>query len=422
MVRFIHSADIHLDSPLRGLQKYEGAPVDEIRGATRRALENLVELAMDREVDFVLIAGDLYDGDWKDQNTGLFFVAQMIRLRESVIPVVLISGNHDAANRMTRTLRLPDNVELLSHTRPTTSRLGKLGDLGVAVHGQSFGKPAQFDNLAEGYARKQAGMLNIGLLHTSLDGAAGHEPYAPCTLEDLRRKDYDYWALGHVHARKVRCDDPPIVFPGNVQGRHIREAGAKGCYLVTADEQDRCRLEFVPLDVFRWELCRLDATQARRPEDVLDDFANQLARLDQSHDGLPLAVRVEVTGPTAAHDALRADPRRWTSEIRAAALQHTRSRIWIEKVGVRTTPHGELTDGTDGGPIGALMEDVAELRADPGQLGELAELLKDLQRRLPDELTHGAEALRFEDPDQLQQWIDEVEPLLLNRLRGGVGG
>lgn len=170
MIRFIHTADIHLDSPLKGLERYDGAPVDEIRGATRQAFENLVELAIDREVDFVLIAGDLYDGDWKDHNTGLFFVGQMNRLREVGIPVVMISGNHDAANKMTRSLRLPDNLERLGHTRPTASKLDRLAELGVAIHGQSFEKPAQFDNLAQGYPHKQSGMLNIGLLHTSLDG------------------------------------------------------------------------------------------------------------------------------------------------------------------------------------------------------------------------------------------------------------
>ena len=111
-MKFIHAAYVHLDSPLRGLERYEGAPVDEIRGATRRALENLFELAIDREVDFVLIAGDLYDGDWKDHNTGLFFVKQAARLHEASIPIYMISGNHDAANRMTRSLRMPDNVTL----------------------------------------------------------------------------------------------------------------------------------------------------------------------------------------------------------------------------------------------------------------------------------------------------------------------
>jgi DNA repair exonuclease SbcCD nuclease subunit len=118
MIRFLHAADIHLDSPLTGLERYEGAPVEELRGATRRALENLVELAIERELDFVLIAGDLYDGDWKDHNTGLFFVDRMNRLREAAIPVVIISGNHDAANRMTRSLRRPDTWNCSATSEP----------------------------------------------------------------------------------------------------------------------------------------------------------------------------------------------------------------------------------------------------------------------------------------------------------------
>ena len=133
MFKFIHAADIHLDSPLKGLEQYEGAPADEIRGATRRALENLVDLALRESVDFVLLAGDLYDGDWKDHNTGLFFVAQMARLREANIPVVAISGNHDAANKMTKSLRLPDNVELLPPARPSTARSPALAALWNSV-------------------------------------------------------------------------------------------------------------------------------------------------------------------------------------------------------------------------------------------------------------------------------------------------
>ncbi len=182
MFKFIHAADIHLDSPLKGLEQYEGAPVEDIRGATRRALEKLVELAIEREVDFVLIAGDLYDGDWKDHNTGLFFVRQMSYLREANIPVIMINGNHDAANRMTKSLRLPHNVEVLSHTRSQTAKTKKLRELGVAVHGRSFAKAAEYDNLARDYPPKQDGLFNIGLLHTSLAGAEGHEPYAPCTI------------------------------------------------------------------------------------------------------------------------------------------------------------------------------------------------------------------------------------------------
>ncbi|HEV3260722.1 MAG TPA: DNA repair exonuclease, partial [Gemmataceae bacterium] len=120
MLKYLHAADIHLDSPLRGLEQYEGAPIQQVRGATRRALESLVQLALDEKVDFVLLAGDLYDGDWRDFHTGLFLVRQMARLHEARIPVFSLAGNHDAANKMTRSLSLPDNMTTLSTKKPET--------------------------------------------------------------------------------------------------------------------------------------------------------------------------------------------------------------------------------------------------------------------------------------------------------------
>ncbi len=200
MLTFLHAADIHLDSPLRGLQRYEGAPADEIRQATRRALENLVQLAIDQSVAFVLIAGDLYDGDWKDHCTGLFFVSQMVRLREANIPVIVIAGNHDAMNKMTRTLPLPENVHMLDHKRPETIHLEALG---VAIHGQSFATQAVLEDLSATYPSAVGGQLNIGLLHTCATGREGHAAYAPCTIPGLVAKQYDYWALGHVHGFEV---------------------------------------------------------------------------------------------------------------------------------------------------------------------------------------------------------------------------
>ena len=199
MFKFIHAADIHLDSPLRGLEQYEGAPVEEIRNAARRALSNLVDLAIRQEVAFVLIAGDLYDGDWRDYNTGLFFVDQARRLREAKIPLYLISGNHDAANRMTRTLKMPENVTFFSAERPETALLP---DLDVAIHGQSFAKAAVYDDLSEGYPIVDSGHFNIGMLPTCAAGREGHDRYAPCSVEGLKAKGYDYWALGHIHLRE----------------------------------------------------------------------------------------------------------------------------------------------------------------------------------------------------------------------------
>jgi DNA repair exonuclease SbcCD nuclease subunit len=246
MFRFIHAADIHLDSPLKGLELAEDAPLEDIRAASRRALENLVDLAIGEEVAFILIAGDLYDGEWRDFNTGLFFNQCMVKLKDAGIRVFVISGNHDAANQMTKTLQLPDNVHKFSSRKAETITIEGID---VAVHGQSFGARAVSNNLSLNYPEARGGHFNIGLLHTALSGREGHEPYAPCSVDDLRSKGYQYWALGHVHKREEVHNDPWIVFPGNIQGRHIREIGHKGCTMVTVDEKQVSYVKHIDLNV-----------------------------------------------------------------------------------------------------------------------------------------------------------------------------
>jgi DNA repair exonuclease SbcCD nuclease subunit len=419
-MKFVHAADIHLDSPLRGLERYEGAPVDEIRGATRRALQNLVDLVIDQRADFLLIAGDLYDGDWQDHNTGLFFVLQMSRLREAGVPVVLIRGNHDAQSKMTRSLRLPDNVQMLSARRAESSALPKLAELGVAVHGRSYAEQEVKENLAAQYPEARSGCFNIGLLHTSLDGREGHEPYAPCTLDDLRGKGYDYWALGHVHTREIICEEPFIGFPGNVQGRHIREPSAKGCFVVDVDSRHNVDVRFEPLDVLRWQECRVDATRAADGDEVLERFTTKLDALLTESDGLPLAVRVTIEGACAAHQHVASDIVQWTSELRGAALDRAARRVWIEKVKLRTRPQRDLHEFVDAdGPVGELVAHLHELRADPEALAQLAGQWDELSRKLPDELFQGQDGMkRLDDSEWLRELAAEVEPLLISRLLG----
>jgi DNA repair protein SbcD/Mre11 len=189
--RFIHTGDIHLDSPLKGLAGQQGSAAERIRTATRTAFENLISLAIEDEVDFVIIAGDLYDGDWRDYQTGLFFVKQMGRLSQAKIPVFLLHGNHDAESQITRKLTLPTNVSVFSARKAETFRLEHLD---VALHGQSFRQRDITDNLVPAYPPPVAGCFNIGVLHTGLGGMPGHANYAPCAIEDLTNKGYEYWA------------------------------------------------------------------------------------------------------------------------------------------------------------------------------------------------------------------------------------
>ncbi len=176
MFSFIHAADIHLDSPLHRLDLYEGAPVEAMRSATRRAFENLVRLALEEQVDFVLISGDLYDGDWRDYNTGLYFLSQVSRLQEASIPVYIVAGNHDAASRITKTLRLPEHVHLFPAHGPETYRLPKLD---VAIHGQSFPTPAVKQDLSLNYPPLRFGLVQYRDAAHLSHRPGGTRPYAP---------------------------------------------------------------------------------------------------------------------------------------------------------------------------------------------------------------------------------------------------
>jgi DNA repair protein SbcD/Mre11 len=305
MFKFIHAADIHLDSPMRKLDFYEGAPVEKFRQATRRAFENLIHLAISENAAFVVIAGDLYDGDWKDYNTGLYFVSQMSRLRDAGISVFIVTGNHDAASTITKTLRFPDNVKIFPSDRPLTFHIENPG---VAIHGQSFASPAVKKDLASSYPMPLKGFYNIGLLHTCLTGREGHEPYAPCSPEDLKNKGYDYWALGHVHNHEVIEKHPHIVFSGNLQGRNPRETGSKGCVLVTVGHNHETDIEFIPMDVVRWAIAEVDATGAESGYDILERVRKKLENLLEENDGMPLATRIYIKGKTSAHGEIFSDP------------------------------------------------------------------------------------------------------------------
>ncbi len=414
-LKFIHAADIHLDSPLRGLERYDGAPVEAMRGATRRAFENLVDLALSEAVDFVLLAGDLYDGDWKDYNTGLFFTHQMGRLREADIQVLMVAGNHDAASQMTKSLRLPDNVHHFSTRQPETRILDALG---LAVHGQGFATRAVSEDLTRRYPQALPGLFNIGLLHTSLDGRPGHESYAPCSLEGLRSRGYDYWALGHVHQHEIVAEDPWVVFPGNLQGRHVRETGAKGCVLVRVENGRVADMDHPSLDVARWAVCRVDLTDAATLEDVYDRAEPVLRAAVATAAGRLLAVRLRLTGSCALHARLRAAPEQTINDCRALANTIGADALWVEKVLIETRGAVSESALNRDDALGGLLRAIRDLELDSQRLSSLAGEVADLSLKLPAALRVGEDDFDPTRPDALQDCLEDVKSLLLDRLLG----
>ena len=337
MIRFIHAADIHLDSPLKGLANRHNLPTDKILAATRDALVNLVTLAIDQKVDFVLLAGDIYDGDPEDLKANFHFNQQMGRLNQKNIKVVMITGNHDAKSKISKPLSPPKNLTILSAHQPESCEITKEGEVIAIIHGQGFLNQAEPRNLASTYPAPVAGKLNIGILHTSLDGREGHANYAPTTPNELINKGYSYWALGHVHTREVVHEKPYIIFPGNIQGRHIRETGAKGCYLVTFNDNREAQLEFKPLDVFRWEAITVNLDGIEEESDFEGRLAETVESKKLPFNEIPHGIRIILKGKTSLHSWLICSQNRISENIQGIFDGISAGTLFLEQIKVETS-------------------------------------------------------------------------------------
>jgi DNA repair exonuclease SbcCD nuclease subunit len=403
-VKFVHAADLHIDSPLRGLGAYDGAPVERVREATRRALANLVQLCLDERAAFLVLAGDVFDGEWKDFNTGLFFLRELNRLRDAGTRVFLVRGNHDAASEVTRSLTWPAHVHVFADDRAESI---VLEEHGVALHGLSYPRREVRDSLLPHYPAPIDGALNIGVLHTNVGGGTTHLNYAPSTVDELVRKGYDYWALGHVHAHEVLHRAPWVVYPGNTQGRHIRETGPKGAVVVSVERGAVASVRHAPLDVVRWREVALSLDGDDGVDELYDKAREQLGHARDEADGRLVAARLVVEGATRAHADVAAGRDRVVAELRARALDFG-DALWLEKVELKTRPQVALDElRTSEGFVGELLRAVDEARRDPALAAELRTHLQPLIDKLGDELEGDVDVTAL---------LDEVEAHLVSAL------
>lgn len=415
ILKFVHCADIHLDSPMTGLTAYPDAPVELLRTATRTAFSNLVDETIEMAADFMIIAGDLYDGSWKDHNTGIFFCKEMGRLKKAGIAVYLLFGNHDAASEMTKKLLLPDNVHVFEHRAPSVfMHAGQK----VALHGRSFKDAATTENLVTGYPPPVAGMLNIGVLHTALEGGSAHANYAPCSLVELHAKGYDYWALGHVHEYQIHAGASTVVFPGNLQGRSVRELGPRGAVVVTADASGITGTERLFVDVLRWHVVDVDAAGCQSMNDVVARIGAALsAHVDASPSGIPSAVRINIIGRTEAHGDLFGLERQLRAEVLALVAAIGADRLWVEKVVVSTAGLDDgqiITDRADA--LADLQAILQEAQNDPAFLKALQADLLPLVTKAPIELQSSVTYFNDIRSGNLARLVEEVRPGLIAHL------
>lgn len=380
-MKFLHTADIHLDSPLRSLALRDPELRDRVRTASRAALTRIVDIALAEDVTALLIAGDLFDGAERSARTAAFLTLQLERLREHGIRVFYIKGNHDAENPLTGEMNLPDNV----HVFDGRGGKVKLAD-DVWIHGVSFASRHAPDTLLPKFHAPVEGAVNIAMLHTSLTGAEGHNPYAPCALGDLTAAGFDYWALGHVHRRQVHSQTPWVVMPGTPQGRDIGDPGPKSATLVTIGET--IETEEVPTSVVEFLQVKIDATDIESDDALRDLLRQTLREVAQGMVSDSAVIRLELTGRTPRRWQVLRDQDVWTDT--AAQYARETGTLWLDKIMFGFSDSAEPSQSaTD--ELAGIMKTIRE---EPGFAetcrGEIEGILQELPplRRaelLPDE-------------------------------------
>ena len=373
-LRFVHAADLHLDSPFRGIRSE--APVhvaDALHRATFEAYENIISLCLRESVDALLVAGDIYDGADRSLRAQLKFVDGLNRLDEAGIRSFICHGNHDPLDGWEARLDLPPGCVRFG---PEVTGVPVFPDEPerATVYGVSYPQQVVTDNLALRFQVHESSGFNVGLLHANVGGNSAHDNYSPCTVADLAATGIDYWALGHVHTRQVlRQERPAVVYPGNPQGRHPLESGPRGAYLVEVDDSGAIRMEFRAVDVVRWENVEVNISGLEAAQELLHAIDDAVALCAEGSEGRPVVFRLSLTG--------RGRLNRW---IRSAGTlddlleqvhnQHTYAHpwLWCERIQVSTgSPVDRQQAALREDFVGDLARVSAAIQGDPAELEEL---------------------------------------------------
>lgn len=452
--RFMHAADLHLDSPFAGMAALPQGIRESLRQSTFIALANMVQLAIQQKVDFVLISGDVYDLADRSLRAQIRFQKAMQRLSALGIAVYIVHGNHDPEDGLSAKLNWPAGVHFFSAQEvgvlPVV--LENKGEI-AQIYGISYATAAVTENLVKRIAEKYEGMKNsenqnllfrIGLVHTNVEGNQGHANYAPCSMLDLLSSGMDYWALGHVHTRQVLHTAPPIVYPGNLQGRSVRETGAKGCYIVDVSEFGEAKLTFHALDAVRWQQRSFSIQGIQTEQELKERFELELEQARDEASGRAAIVRISLTGRGSLHALLQKGSmlQELVTELREEESNCLRAGASRDSGLLETS---ELADQTERLPTDYVwiesVQVLSGLEIDKGLLLEQESFLGDLLRLseliLTDEaafaafsaealdplFAHGkaAKHLAALSPAERQAWLKAAQEMAIDYLAADAG-
>lgn len=417
--KFLHVADLHLDSPFVGLRSAPECVVRTLQQATFSAYDRVIETALREQVDFVLIAGDIYDGRDRSLWAQLRFRDGLARLARSGIESFVVFGNHDPLDGWSARIEWATETHRLGAQKVEAVPVIRDGVRLATVYGISHGHREVRTNLAHQFRASQEPGLAIGLLHANVEGIGGHENYAPCRLEDLEVAGMDYWALGHVHNQQVlRTQKPAIVYPGNTQGRSRAEVGERYCCLVSVDA-DRLSQELIPVDAVRWLNEEVAIGDLVDDQDLLDQLDGRCREIMEDSEGRPVVCSIDLIGSGDLHHNLS------RPGYADGVLEHLRGEhsgndpfVWVDRLRVRTAPEFDRDERKRAQDFAAtLLEVVDEILADPEAIGEIREELAPLEEQVRKTLGIGFPP----EGTELLTWLNRAEAVCLEVLEGGRG-
>jgi len=344
-VRFIHTADLHLDTPFKGLSRLNSDLSKRLKDATFRSFRNIINLCSEKKVDFLVISGDIFDSESKSLAAQLRFVSELKSLSEKGIPVYFVCGNHDPLKSWLDKIDLPENVLRFGHSEGQFHTFWKSGTAIADIHGISFNEKAITRNLAAEFRMApDPAPVSIAVLHGTIGSPGPHENYAPFTRGDVAGKGFDYWAMGHIHKNRiVSHSNPAIVYPGNPQGRDFGEPGEKGCYLVEITDGHDPTFEFIQSQVIRFESLEIDMSVVSKIELLRDKINEALENSENYNNEVDYILRINLTGRSGLHKSIndKAEIIELVDFLNEEVSDQQYLR-WIDQVYVNTRPEIDI--------------------------------------------------------------------------------
>ena len=413
-IRFVHAADLHIDSPFKGISNLNSELARHLSEATYRAFENIIDLCIDENVDFLLIAGDIYDSGDRSLKAQIKFRQALERLAHKDIPVFIVHGNHDPLDRWSKVISWPENTHIFKGKKVQVIPFARNGQEVARIYGISFHTKEIRESLVGKFPKAKSDCWAIGLLHANVGNSTAHDSYSPCSLNELIDVGMDYWALGHVHKHQILRDDNPVVlYSGNPQGRNPKEDSQRGCYLIELDPDTSPQLRFIPVDVIRFENRDIDISNESDLNDVVLHVQQEKKRLRETSDGRDVVLRLQLTGRTPLCSVLRraSNVVDLLSELNDGELVES-PFVWIDRITSSVTPQIDLNKRSKGKDfIANLLSQCKTYESDPGLDEEIRKELELLFQNWS-----GSRHLDTLDKKTLHELLEEAKMICVDRL------